>query len=386
MPPFRPVRTNPLLALLVPLIASSSPAVPNDSFPPIAAQHSALELDLRFDSQGRPLLAWIEGVSVSDQQLFVQRRDPSGWVRLGGALNVDPGTAAQGAFVRPRFDGAVWAAWSENGGHADIVQFKVWDGLRWVWHQNMRQSIDLTYAARSRDLELERDGTPLWVWAEVTQTGIAVQTRRWTGATWIKSAALSLDPRTIATQPALVVNARGDRVMVWLEGDVARSSVQVKRWNGQVWQSLGGALNVRPQSFTFAPTVQLDPLGNPVVAWLEDRAGVDTLFVKRWNGTSWKALGEALNVDSAQFADRPSLTLHGDQPCVAWAEGGEARKTGYVKCFEGQSWRQQGKVLNTQPSSDVRGPILASSGNTLTVVWRERGAVGQPYRIALRQF
>ena len=107
MPPFRPVRTNPLLALLVPLIASSSPAVPNDSFPPIAAQHSALELDLRFDSQGRPLLAWIEGVSVSDQQLFVQRRDPSGWVRLGGALNVDPGTAAQGAFVRPRFDGAV---------------------------------------------------------------------------------------------------------------------------------------------------------------------------------------------------------------------------------------------------------------------------------------
>ena len=373
----------PFAALLLTSLALASSIPRSTPAQNANPKRSVLELDFSLDAQGRPLLAWVEQVSAANHPLFVQRLERGVWRRLGGALNVGKGTAAQGVFIRSASIGTLWAAWSENGGHADIVQFGQWDGQRWVSQIKMRQSIDLTYAARSRDLELEEDGTPLWVWAEINQTGIAVQTRRWSGLEWTKSAPLSLNSKTIATQPALATDKSGARVVVWLEGDAARSSVLVKRWNGKLWDKLGGPLNIRPNTYTFAPTVQLDVTGQPVVAWLEDRGGADTLYVKRWTGSSWTLLGDALNVDPKQFADRPSLTVHAqNQPCVVWAEGSEDLKKGYLKCFNGKSWQlERGKALNSTPGSDLRGPKVVSDGKVLRVVWRERKTVKEVYRM-----
>ncbi len=385
--PLIPGRLNALLlfAALTALsttLASSAPL----PLPTPLVNRSVLELDLALDPLGRPLLAWVEEVSANTHPLYVQRLESGVWRRLGGGLTRDPKAAAQGVFVRPTPQNTVWAAWSENGGHADIVQFARWDGSVWQWQQNMRQSIDLTYAARSRNLQLEPDGTPLWAWAEISQTGIGVATRRWNGVEWEKSEPLSLDVHKIATQPALATNSKGDRAMVWLEGDGARSEVRVKYWNTKTWENLGEALNVVPNTFTFAPTVQLDPQGNPLVAWLEDRAGVDTLFVSRWNGSSWTRLGDALNVNPAQFADRPSLTVKADgTPCVAWAEGGETLKGVYLKCFLENRWQGVGnRIQHSGYGADARSPKLASSGQELFIAWRERKA--GPYRLEFRTF
>jgi len=371
-----------LLALAPSLSSSASVPTPDSN---VTAKRSVLELDLTVDPQARPLLAWVEEVDANTHPLYVQRLEKGVWKRLGGVLNRDPKAAAQGVFLRPtQQDNSLWAAWSENGGHADIVQFARWDGAKWLWQEKMRQSIDLTYAARSRDLQLELDGTPLWAWAEITQTGILVQTRRWSGLEWVKSELLSSNSNTLSSQPSLAVDAQDHRAVVWLEGDGARSDVQVKSWSGAAWQTLGGPLNIRPNTFTFAPTVKLDSQGNPVVAWLEDRSGVDTLFVKRWNGSSWTRLGDALNVNAGQFADRPSLTVMDDgRPCVAWAEGGENTKGVYLQCFlEGRWQGVGGKLQHSKYGSDARSPKLASSANTLYLAWRERKA--GPYRLEFR--
>jgi hypothetical protein len=114
--------------------------------------------------------------------------------------------------------------------------------------------------------------------------------------------------------------------------------VFVKRWTGSVWQAVGGSINGQT-GLADGPALALDKQGNPTVAWLEN-AGAVGVFVKRWDGQNWVAVGERLNADPKAYALECAIALNADgQPTIAWAEeiSKDVRRV-YLRRWNGKAW------------------------------------------------
>jgi len=210
--------------------------------------------------------------------------------------------------------------------------------------------------------------------------GSRLTVRAWTGTTWSRSAPFN-DLKQFSRTPALALNSAGNPVVAWLQGDVLASDVLVSRWTGEQWERLGPAVNRRGRTYLASTRLVLDRAGRPVVAWLEDVSGRDTLFAARWDGTAWRSLGGAV---SAHQASSPSLALDASgQAVLSWVEERGGPATVHAARWSGSAW-QHAEVINADPSRDARSPSLAlSASGGLVVAWREddRGV----YRVRLRR-
>jgi hypothetical protein len=100
-----------------------------------------------------------------------------------------------------------------------------------------------------------------------------------------------------ATQPAMALDASGNPVVAFTDSlDGTNPRVFVNRWDGSRWQALGGALSGTPGDArgTSAPSLVVDVSGRLVVAWMQSESATEEAyrtFVWRWDGTAWKDLG-----------------------------------------------------------------------------------------------
>lgn len=121
---------------------------------------------------------------------------------------------------------------------------------------------------------------------------------------------------SVVGQASVAVADDGSPLVAYADG-----AVRVKRWEGESWVAVGGALGDGNASNT---AIALDAAGHPVVAWNEGASG---LLVARWTGATWERLGGPLNADLAHDAYDVALALDAyGLPVVAWAEAtGETR-------------------------------------------------------------
>lgn len=350
----------------------------------------ATAVKLAVDPQGRPVLAWQEDTRPpGDEQgrgTFVKRFENGAWRDLGGNLNYLAVRNATDLDLALDQHGNPVLAWNENFAHADTQQFRAWTGSAWTNWPERRISQDLTLAAKARGLTAW-NGEAIFASGDIVRrgTGTVLRVRSWQGGTWAVSPNFSDDPARYAYAPSAAMTSKGRVVVAWLEGNVAASDVRVKRWNGSAWERVGGNLNVRANSFTFAPVLKLDALDRPVVAWLEDHGGYDTVFVKRWTGSAWQALGGGLNVSAERSAETPSLALDRDGfPVVAWAEGTPESARVYVKRWTGSAWTLLSVgSANANVAADARTPSVGvDAEGTVTLAWRERR--GSVYNVLVR--
>lgn len=149
------------------------------------------------------------------------------------------------------------------------------------------------------------DGRPVVAWADqgtdFDPVG-RVRVRRWTGTTWTTFPDPTDESAVIALSPALALTPNDRPVVAWTErsaGEAEPARLNVRRWNGTVWQRLGGTnLNVQPGCDASEPALAVDGAGNPVVAWTEQVTCMPTsplperrILVKRWTGSDWELLG-----------------------------------------------------------------------------------------------
>lgn len=141
-------------------------------------------------------------------------------------------------------------------------------------------------------------------------------------------------PLTLASEvdPAPSVARDGaNPVVAYVEavgGDVAR--LFVKRLNGASWETLGGAaLNAASITAASEPSLATTPAGQPYVAWIQGNGVQQNLFVARFNGSAWESVGSPgipLNVEPGSTARSPSLIIDRLlRPAVAWIENGSVR-------------------------------------------------------------
>ncbi len=171
-----------------------------------------------------------------------------------------------------------------------------------------------------------------------------------------------------ATNPYLATDSSGNPVVAWEEKDpdtANMKNIYVKKWNGSSWTQLGGALDINIADDVYQPVVAIDPTdGNPVVLW-EEESGVRKVFVKKWNGSSWTQLGNALNTDVTKDAfTRPSIaTSSSGTIYAAWEEYtpdkpyvGDVSSI-FVAQWTGAAWSLMGSYISGDYIN--RNPVLA---------------------------
>jgi hypothetical protein len=187
---------------------------------------------------------------------------------------------------------------------------------------------------------------------------------------------------TSAYHPSLAIRGSFAPHVAFTEAN----NIYVKTWDGTNWQAVGGALDRNINNPAYNPSLALDSLGNPVVAWQEVVNDSTNIYVKRWSGTSWVLLKNFLDVSVTSEAVTPSLTLRTDnRPVVAWSEAGNI----YVKRWNGNttgttstgSWvaytsNSEITPVDVNPTNLASQPHIGlSSTNQPVIAFRENGDV-----------
>ena len=340
------------------------------------AARMADEPTLAFNN-GQIYAAWVEKNGIGINQAYMGYWNGTNWIS-GDSLNVDTGKGAVEATVAFK-DTTPYVAWSEGGN----VYVKQMTGGSW---QLLGGSLAITdpgfLSPPVATIGHYANVIPETPHVGFTQTDIAgveqLYVKRWNGATltWDllagsnPSVSLNVNPGQSADEPVLTYIGTVPYV-VWKEG--SQGDVYVYRWNGLVWQPVGGKLNSGQTASGHHSWITSN--GETVyVSWVEkDGSGVFQTYVARWTGTDWLRLGGSLNADTKRDANNSHVaTAANGSIYAAWVEKDDAGVNQlYVRHWDGNSWILDGGSLNVDPHRRVTEPHIAVNGNAPYATWVE---------------
>lgn len=157
-----------------------------------------------------------------------------------------------------RFDGSAWVEVGTNSASAGGVS-------------NLGGSA-------GPSLHLDSNDVPWLAWSELVAGRYEVYLKRFDGIDWVEVAGsasgrgLSADAATLSGDVHVRVDANGFAVVAWIHREGNVRNVYVKRFDGTAWVELagsasGGISNTGFGSGATTPTLVLDRLGYPIVAW-----------------------------------------------------------------------------------------------------------------------
>lgn len=334
---------------------------------------------LAFDPQGDLLVSWLECAAALECELQVRRGQ-------GGALEPLDGVPSEGT-VRDHAltvdsRGRLLLAWRQEMAWGGRMVVARWDG---AWERLGADSIvpddifDLGLA-----IAVDGEDRPVVVWQQRRPgDGVHVlHAKRWNGFDWNPLGfELNIDPGQNARDPALAIDPGGEPVVVWQESTPdSLSSIRVSRWYSGAWRPLGGPLNANPSpsaaSYGSSVAIAIDPDGGVIVAWHEDSPSglVDDIHVARWDGLSWRSFPSVDDTDDSSL--HPSLALDAlGNPVVAWEEISGITSKLRVARWRGDAWERLGDDLNLDSTLSAFNPAVAiDPAGRPHIVWKEGGS------------
>jgi hypothetical protein len=234
--------------------------------------------------------------------------------------------------------------------------------------------------AGETDIALDNNGFPVVAWSEFSGSAFDIYVKRWNGSSWqdVGTAISAVSGNTDAFLPSLALDSVGNPVVAFQEDDGSVNNIYAYRFSAGVWQPLGGALSVvAGGTDAYEPSLALDSLDNPVVAWREQSQNPNTssVYVRRFIGGTWQAIGGALSAVAGDTdALEPSLKIATNgNPVVAWQESNGVDSNIYVYRFAG-TWQVVGGALSgsSVAGSSALSPSLdLDSASNPVVAWRE---------------
>jgi hypothetical protein len=307
------------------------------------------------------------------------------WQQIGGAVaNGDLSSLALSSFEDP----IVAYRSYESGIATPTLRVKYWNGQAW---KQLGKNLDFGgYSISGKpSLTLDKDKNPIVAWSESYSSSYTLYVALWTGEWSLIGSPVDTSITSAYDQISLATDTSGYPVVSWLNNN----QVFVKRWNGQKWVSLGGALNAS-NALGSKVSMILDSNGNPSVAWSQFMVGFPDSFrvlVKQWNGSKWLSLG-AVNPGSKGLTFDISLTLNATgQPLVAWSQIartplGITSGNVYVKQWSGNQWVQLGSILDVKETYDADMPsITMGTNNNPVIAWSE-GSTLPGYKLYVKRW
>ena len=393
-----------LLAFTVGVLGSSRAATRAPSIINNDPRADARSPSMAIDADGRVVVAWVEKTDGAFNA-FVKRWDGKTWVRLGGSLNRNPKFNSFEVALDLAPDGTPVAAWMERSninlgkisGPGKIHTAK-WTGSSW---QEFKPSPTKspTKAADQPHVKLDSQGNPVLAWSELSPDANAESfyVSRWdgtgsNGGGWqdIDIGTLSTDLSGASRSRDLAVTSTDEPILAWSvqyfePGQAAEGfNVFAGPWRNKHWAALGDtSLNLSRTHYAGAASMVLDVNDHPVIAWKEAKDGYE-IHVKRWDGTAWQKIGQALN-QGMGLGSNPRIALdQNGRPTVAWIENAGAENI-FVARWDGKTWKIFGRKLNANPKAYATSSSLAldAAGNPV-VVWSEEVGKDQQRIYGLR--
>jgi hypothetical protein len=255
--------------------------------------------------------------------------------------------------------------------------------------------------AESPTLALDAQGNPVVAWREQPQGGSVqegkVFVRRWTGASWesVGGSIPEMSTVSLAEPPSLEIDALGRPVVAW--NNTGSNHVLVMRWEQGGWQEAGRLSNGFMTAGVSSAKLQFDGAGNAVVAWTQADGGPggfpppsSNVYVGRWTGTQWEVVGElSANPANETSASKPSLgTTSTGELVVAWGESDGVTQSIFVMRLTGEGWTPVGSALSARPGATSAGmPSLRldPAGNPL-VAWKESEEGGSSSNVYVQRW
>ena len=235
--------------------------------------------------------------------------------------------------------------------------------------------------AQFPSVALDSSDNPTVAWVEYD--GINnIYVQRFNGSSWVNVGSGMLSGSSasgsFAFHPSLALDGSGNPTLAWDESDGTNYNIYVQRFNGSSWVTIGsGVLSGSSASFSPAafPSLALDSLGNPTVAWQEGDGSGNNLYVQKWTGSSWLPVGTTpLDISLANDTSYASVSLVNGSLTVAWQESEPLgfNYNLYVKRYVTNVFQPLGDALdNSTPQSATNASITRKSNNLPVVAWQE---------------
>jgi len=354
------------------------------------------------DPQGRPVVAWAE-VAGGNFEIYVRRWNGSAWEQLGGSATGGGVSNTPGWSWEPvvAFDaqGEPVVAWNESlflGISAEIM-LRRWTGTAWqeLGGSGSPGGVSASGATASGRPALGTDaaGNPIVAWTQAVTGGVnQIYLKRWSGSAWTElggsatDGGLSSSPDTSASDmPVLATDAAGNPVVAWRTGAFLAGEIYLKRWNGSAWIELGGSAAgggvTSSGTLCTAPSLALDAIGRPSLAWQRIVSGSWEICLRRWDGASWTQLGGSATggglSSTAQDSQSPSLAVSASgDPIVAWVESVTPQPEIWVRRWDGAAWSGvagsgSGGGVSATATQSLAPRIAFDAAGGLTVAWSE---------------
>lgn len=325
-------------------------------------------------------MAWEEtDPNNGSRNVYVKSWTGSAWSLLGGALDRTLTNAANLPSLALRSNQPVVAFQEANN-----VYVRRWNNTTWVNVSNSALDTVLANPAAEPSLAIGTDNLPIVAYTESSNILVKKANGVVGSSSWLSpygTTALDINALNIAAAPTLALKSDNNPIVAWSEASPS-FNVYVKEWTGTAWVALGGSLNISTSTNAVDITVAVRSDNRPVVAWQEG----GNIYVRRWNGSSWVALGTILDTVPANVAINPSLGLRSDDnPVVSWSEDSGSNYNVFVKRWSGSSWVAIGSAVDKVISATAGSPALVlKSNNTPIISWEEFD--GTSNNIYVRQF
>jgi hypothetical protein len=311
-----------------------------------------------------------------------------GWRELGGSASGDgiSGDAYGGmASIAIASDGTPYIAWISE----ENLFVKRWSRDDLDWEQVGTPVTDAMWGGYS--LVIAPDSIPY-----IAFESDNIYVKRWSGDDWEEVGAGSVNGGGgHAHYPSLAIAPDGTLYVAWWKAkSISDSDIYAKRWNGAVWEEVGvgsasggGVSNTDSASY---PAIRTSPDGTPYVAWWDDRNSEGDIFVRRWNGVVWEQVGGGSASgggisNTGQASAPPSLAVASDgTPYIAWKNRGAGDQPNqiYVRSWISGAWSEigigsasGGGISNND--SDSSAPTIAIAPNgTPYVTWQNETVSG----------
>ena len=359
---------------------------------------NSLDPSMAIAPNGTPYVAWLDS-SGGDLEIYVRRWNGSSWEAVGSGSASGGGVSDNGDdSVNPSLaiapNGSVYLAWADiTSGRGEIYVLR-WDGTSWQTVGSGSASgggISSTAGGSwVPSLAIGPDGMPWVAWEDHSNWNAEIYIRRWGGSSWETVGAGSASGTGISNSnghsynPSLAIGFDGSAFVAWEDySDGSNQEIYVRRWNGTSWKEAGtqsatwGGISDNIGASRF-PTLAAAPDGSAYVAWQDRSSGENEIYVLRWDGSSWQEMGAGSASgrgvsDNAGDSWLPSLAVDsGGTPYVSWEDHSSWNAEVYVRSWNGSSWEPVGD--GSASGSGISGNAGPSDDPSLAI-----GPDGTPY-------
>lgn len=254
-----------------------------------------------------------------------------------------------------------------NAGGVPARNIARFDGSQWT---PMGAGLWGSFSSTVRALEVHSDGSGTWLYAAGSFTLSGSQplnlVARWDGSLW-QPVGGGLGGSSFATVSALESHDDGSGPRLYAGGSINGPGVGIARWDGNLWTDLDFGVTSQ-----FSPTAEVSALvsfddGSGPALFVGGRfdlagsAGLSAPNIARWKNNAWSAVGNGLN------AQVSALAIHDPGQGPRLVAGGQFTTAGgqpaqRLAVLEGNAWQPLavGQSAAVQCLLSVPGPAGAA--------------------------